>query len=186
MKVYTKGGDTRTTSLINGDRVKKYDDRVEAYGTIDELTAHLALLGDKMRPDNTLTRYVDEINSINSMLMNIEAHLAAGDPIKYPLPEVSTESIEELERRIDEMQSALPTIMKFTIPGGCKLNSLSHVCRTVCRRAERRTAVVMDSYTIDENVAKYLNRLSDYLYLLGRTLSVHCGAEEILWISAKK
>ncbi|MFI3288575.1 MAG: cob(I)yrinic acid a,c-diamide adenosyltransferase [Rikenellaceae bacterium] len=186
MRVYTKGGDTGTTSLINGDRVKKYDDRVEAYGTIDELTAHLALLGDKMRSDSTLTKYVDEINVINSMLMNIEAHLAAGDPIKYPLPEVDTESIEMLERRIDEMQSALPSIMKFTIPGGCKLNSLCHICRTVCRRAERRTAVVMESYTIDKNVAKYINRLSDYLYLLGRTLTVHCGAEEILWISSKK
>lgn len=186
MKVYTKGGDSGTTALINGDRVKKYDDRVEAYGTVDELSAFLALLGDKMRPDSTLTTYVSDIDRINSMLMNLEAHLAAGDPIKYPLPEVSSTSIEYLELRIDKMQSALPTIMKFTIPGGCKLSSLSHVCRTICRRAERRTAVVMESYTIEPNVAKYLNRLSDYLYLLSRTLTAHCQVEEILWIPETK
>ncbi len=186
MKVYTKGGDTGTTSLINGDRVKKYDERVEAYGTVDELSAFLALLGDKMRKYEDLSKYVIQIDKINSMLMNIEAHLAAGDPIKYPLPEVATHSIDSLEQGIDEMQNALPTIMKFTIPGGCKLNSLSHICRTICRRAERRVAVVMESYAIEPNVAKYLNRLSDYLYVLGRTLTIHCGVEEILWISDKE
>ncbi|MFI3247921.1 MAG: cob(I)yrinic acid a,c-diamide adenosyltransferase [Rikenellaceae bacterium] len=186
MKVYTKCGDKGTTALVNGDRVKKYDDRVEAYGTVDELSAFLALLGDKMRANDGLGRYVDDINKINSMLMNIEAHLAAGEPVKYPLPEVSDKSIEELEQSIDHMQSMLPTIMKFTIPGGCELNSLSHVCRTICRRAERRVAVVIEQYTIEPNVATYINRLSDYLYLLGRTLTKHCEAEEILWIPETK
>lgn len=186
MKVYTKGGDKGTTSLSNCDRVKKYDDRVEAYGTVDELSAFLALLADNMRPNSELSSYVFQIEKINSMLMNIEAHLAAGDPPKYQLPEVSSRSIEELEQGIDEMQSALPKIMKFTLPGGCVINSLSHVCRTICRRAERRTAVVMEKYTIDENVAIYLNRLSDYLYLLSRTLNAKCEVEEILWIPETK
>ncbi len=186
MKVYTKQGDSGSTSLINGDRVKKYDDRVEAYGTIDELSSFLALLGDKMYAYPNLTHIREDIVVINSMLMNLEAHLAAGEPIKYPLPVVSTESIEALEEKIDQMLSELPAITKFTIPGGCVLNSLSHVCRTVCRRAERRTAVVMESYKIEPNVAKYLNRLSDYLYVLGRTITMKCGAEEILWIPEKK
>ncbi len=186
MKVYTKTGDRGTTSLISGERVSKYDDRVEAYGTVDELTAFIALLADKMRAEQSLTPYIELTNSINTTLMNIEAHLAAGDDNTYPLPEVTTRSIEELEREIDTMQSALPTITEFTLPGGCKLNSLSHVCRTVCRRAERRALRVSESHPLDENVLIYLNRLSDYFYLLGRTLIAHCGRKELFWSATQE
>lgn len=182
MRVYTKTGDRGTTSLIGGERVSKYDMRVEAYGAVDELTAFVALLGDKMRREfGEGCERADELCRINSMLMNVEAHLAAGSNLEYPLPEVSDTSIEALERSIDEMQERLPQITKFTIPGGCVLNSLCHVSRCVCRRAERRAIEVGESYTIEPNVVAYLNRLSDYLYLLGRTMSVECGVEEVLW-----
>ncbi len=182
MKVYTKTGDMGTTALIGSERVKKYDIRVEAYGTVDELTAFIALLADKMEGREPFEPYMRQLYRINSMLMNVEAHLAAGESNEYPLPEVSRKSIEELEKSIDYMQSELPDITKFTIPGGCKLNSLAHVCRTVCRRAERRAVEVSESYSVDENVVMYLNRLSDYFYLMGRMMSKMCGVEEMLWI----
>ncbi|MFR9620240.1 MAG: cob(I)yrinic acid a,c-diamide adenosyltransferase [Rikenellaceae bacterium] len=182
MNVYTKKGDAGATSLIGGERVMKSDDRVEAYGTIDELTAFVGLLSDKMRGDDRVAEFSAELDRINSVLMNVEAHLAAGSQLQYPLPEIDAEDVELLERRIDEMQSELSALTKFTIPGGCELNSLSHVCRTVCRRGERRIAVVAAGYALDANVLRYVNRLSDYLYLLGRTLSARCGVAEVLWV----
>ncbi len=181
MKVYTKTGDKGKTALVSGERVVKYDERVEAYGTVDELTAFLALLADEMRDVEVLRNYTASIDYVNSILMSVEAHLAAGDNCKYPLPEVSDKSIGALESEIDKMQEALPPLTNFTIPGGCKLNSMSHVCRTICRRAERRAIVVSESHPLDANVLIFLNRLSDYLYLLGRTLTAHCGVEEMLW-----
>ncbi len=182
MKVYTKSGDKGTTALIGGERVSKCDIRVEAYGTVDELSAFVALLADKLNLRSPETeKYAQELYAINSMLMNIEAHLAAGSSIDFALPEISEQSIELLEERIDTMQSAVPTIMKFTIPGGDELISLSHICRTVCRRAERRSISASEEFEINELVVKYLNRLSDYFYLLGRVLSVELHVEEILW-----
>lgn len=186
MRIYTKSGDSGTTALISGERVEKYDDRVEAYGTVDELTAFVALLSDKMRDAELLQPFSAELDGINSILMNVEAHLAAGDGNDYPLPELSDLDINFLEERIDQMQGDLPSITKFTIPGGCELNSLSHVCRTICRRAERRSIVASTNHAIEPNVLRYLNRLSDYFYILGRTLSVSCGAEEVLWIPSSK
>ncbi|MFR9651509.1 MAG: cob(I)yrinic acid a,c-diamide adenosyltransferase [Rikenellaceae bacterium] len=182
MRVYTKGGDKGSTSLISGERVKKYDMRVEAYGTVDELSAFIALLSDKMRSYEELSDYNDELLKINSMLMNIESHLAAGEQSSYPLPAITEQSIADLERSIDRMQAALPAIDKFTIPGGCKINSLCHICRTVCRRAERRSVEVSESYLLDHAVISYLNRLSDYLYLLGRYSSMSLNCAENLWI----
>ncbi len=182
MKVYTKTGDKGTTSLVGGERVKKWDSRVEAYGTVDELAAFVALLADKMRGDEALSSYVSELDSIGSVLMSIESHLAAGEDCEYKLPTLSEKPIKMLESSIDAMQDRLPAITKFTIPGGCELNSLCNVCRTICRRSERRVAEVCESYTIDEIVPTFLNRFSDYLYLLGRTIGEHYGAEEILWV----
>ncbi len=182
MKVYTKGGDRGTTALIGGERVSKYDIRVEAYGTVDELTAQLSYLAEVMRERGGLEEYMSQIVQINSMLMSVEAHLAAGSDMEYPLPKISTGSIKMLEVSIDKMQSEVEDIMKFTIPGGCMLNSLCHVCRTVCRRAERRAVEVAENYTIESGVVTYLNRLSDYLYLLGRVMSKECGVAEQLWV----
>ncbi len=181
MKVYTKTGDKGTTALIGGERVSKSDIRVEAYGTVDELSAFIGLLSDKIKAKEEVAKYTQELYRINSMLMNLEAHLAAGENIDFKLPEISEESIQLLEQSIDEMQAALPQLTNFTIPGGDEIVSLCHVCRTICRRAERRSIEVANEFKINERVLRYLNRLSDYLYLLGRTSTLLFGTEEILW-----
>lgn len=182
MKVYTKTGDKGTTSLIGGERVAKCDCRVEAYGTVDELTAFTALLADKLSSDKLYCDIEGRLRQIESQLMTVAALLAVGEGGEDKVAKLKTASIEELEQDIDNMQQALPAITKFTIPGGDERLSLSHVCRTVCRRAERQALRATELCHIDEQVIVYLNRLSDYFYLLGRTITHRSGVEEILWI----
>ena len=182
MKVYTKTGDKGTTSLIGGERVFKTDERVEAYGSVDELAAFVALLADNMRGDTALTAYVDDLNRILSRLMSVEALLATGTSGSDKVVPLSPEIITWLEGRIDTMQEALPPIDKFTIPGGNVVVSMCHVCRTVCRRAERAALRADAKYGVDPTALIWLNRLSDFFYLLGRTLTVHYNVDEILWI----
>ncbi len=183
MKVYTKGGDEGTTSLIGGARVAKIDSRVEAYGTVDELTAFIALLGDKLCENSEkCALYVADLNKINSTLMSVEAHLACDEGSVKMLPEISDSAVEYLEQRIDEFLEGLKPIDKFTIPGGDLRVSLCHVCRTVCRRAERRAIAAKYEHPINPKVIVYLNRLSDYLYVLSRELTSEFGIEEILWV----
>ena len=182
MKVYTRTGDKGTTSLIGGDRVFKTDERVEAYGTVDELTAFVALLADRLRSDETAADYVQALNSILSRLMSVEALLAKGENGAEHIAPLEPTCITWLEEQIDALQAALPDIDKFTLPGGHEYVSLCHVCRTVCRRAERAALRADHKYRIDPSVLSYLNRLSDYFYLLGRSLSVHYRVEETLWI----
>lgn len=193
MKIYTKTGDKGTTSLIGGERVSKCDLRVEAYGTVDELTAYLAFLADTLMTDecctavsgvgNTLSeRIVGELRGIESQLMTVAALLAVGKGGEGKIAPVADERVEELERAIDAMQAEIPAITKFTIPGGHRTVSLCHICRTVCRRAERAALRAAEVTTVDESVFRYLNRLSDYLYNLGRLLTERLHVEEILWI----
>lgn len=182
MKVYTKTGDRGQTSLIGGQRVSKTDERVEAYGTVDELGAFTALLTDHLREDAALGRTVEDLNRIQSRLMTVEALLAADEEGSKKLSPLSLDAIAWLEGRIDAMQAELPAIDKFTIPGGHPAVSLSHVCRTVCRRAERAALRADAKYGTDSTVLIWLNRLSDYYYVLGRRLTVHFGVEETLWI----
>ncbi|MFI3292056.1 MAG: cob(I)yrinic acid a,c-diamide adenosyltransferase [Rikenellaceae bacterium] len=183
MKVYTKGGDEGTTSLIGGVRVAKIDSRVEAYGTVDELTAFIALLGDKLCLNRDMcSLYIGDLNKINSTLMTVEAHLACDEDSAKTLPEISDEVVEYLESRIDDLQEGLKPLDKFTIPGGDVRVSLCHVCRTICRRAERRAIAAKYEFPINPKVIVYLNRLSDYLYVLGRALTADFEVEEILWV----
>lgn len=182
MKIYTRTGDRGMTSLIGGERVFKTDSRVEAYGTADELAAFTALLNDRLRADSGPASVCDELNRIVSRLMTVEALLAVGESGGGKVPPLAPEAVAWLEERIDSMQAALPAIDKFTLPGGHPAVSLCHVCRTVCRRAERAALRAAREYDVDEGALVWLNRLSDYFYLLGRTLAVHFGAEEILWI----
>lgn len=193
MKIYTKTGDKGTTSLIGGERVSKCDLRVEAYGTVDELTAYLAFLADTLMADerctavsgvgNTLSeRIVGELRGIESQLMTVAALLAVGKGGEGKIAPIADERVEELERAIDAMQAEIPAITKFTIPGGHRTVSLCHICRTVCRRAERAALRAAEVTTVDESVFRYLNRLSDYLYNLGRLLTERLHVEEILWI----
>lgn len=182
MRVYTKTGDKGMTSLIGGERVFKCDERVEAYGSVDELSAFVALLTDRLRPDAALASLVEELNSILSRLMTVEALLAAGEGGRDKVAPLAPECVAWLEACIDTMQAALPPIDKFTIPGGHEAVSLCHVCRTVCRRAERAALRADQRYGVDATALVWLNRLSDYFYLLGRTLTAHYRVEETLWI----
>ena len=182
MKVYTKTGDKGMTSLIGGERVFKCDERVEAYGSVDELSAFVALLTDRLRPDAALASHVEELNRILSRLMTVEALLATGEGGRDKMAPLAPECVAWLEACIDTMQAALPPIDKFTIPGGHEAVSLCHVCRTVCRRAERATLRADQRYGVDATALVWLNRLSDYFYLLGRTLTAHYRVEETLWI----
>ena len=170
-KVYTKTGDKGTTSLVGGERVSKIDERVEAYGTVDELGS-----------DEGLAEYLGDLDRVASQLMSVAALLAVGHGGEGKLPDISPEAIGYLEERIDAMQSRVRPITKFTIPGGHPTVSLCHVCRTVCRRAERASLRAAALHpTISANTLAYLNRLSDYFYLLGRALTEYYKVEETLW-----
>lgn len=182
MKIYTKTGDAGTTSLIGGERVKKYDLRVEAYGTVDELTAHIALLSDMLTEDERTESMTEELYHIESQLMSVAALLAVGKGGEGKIAPIAKERITDLEKAIDRMQTELPEISKFTIPGGHRAVSLCHVCRTVCRRAERAALRAGDITEVDSSATIYLNRLSDYLYSLGRLLTERLKVKEHLWI----
>lgn len=182
MKVYTKCGDGGTTSLIGGERVPKYDERVEAYGSVDELMAFTALLGDMMRSEDKLAKYVESIDRINCSLMSVASLLAVGEGGGEKVAPLAESKVAELEAEIDLMQSLVQPITKFTIPGGCRVVSQCHVCRTVCRRAERAALRAAARYGGDCSAQIYLNRLSDWFYLLGRVLTEHFAVCERLWI----
>ena len=181
MKLYTKGGDKGRTSLIGGERVRKTDVRVEAYGTADELQANIAYLADKMSHEEVLLPYVEDCRKICSLLMTTCSLLALGDGCKGKIQSHSEEDIAWLEGRIDALQEVLKPVEYFTIPGGCELSSFCHICRTVCRRAERRAIEAAENYEMDGSLLILLNRLSDYLYALCRTITERLNAEEILW-----
>ncbi len=182
MKIYTKGGDKGKTSLIGGERVSKTDLRVEAYGTVDELMAFTALLADKLMGDERFCTIENQLRRIESQLMTVSALLAVGKGGEDKVADIKAEATEELECWIDEMQEQLPAITKFTIPGGDERISMCHICRTVCRRAERAALRVAEVGEVNSSATVYLNRLSDYFYLLGRTITSLTHSEEILWI----
>lgn len=181
MKIYTKGGDEGKTALVGGERVPKYDPRVEAYGTVDELSAQIAMLKDMLVGEG-LSEFNDDLIVILRELMGVEALLAVGKGGEDKVKDISGEAIEWLEGRIDRITEQLRPIDKFTILGGHVIVSQSHICRTVCRRAERRAIQAAAQYTQSTSALIYLNRLSDYLYTISRRLTELLDAEEILWI----
>ena len=186
MKIYTKTGDQGTTSLVGGTRVSKTDARIEAYGTIDELTAQIAYLRDSMdRERADLCTYSEDLMQILRDLMTIAALLAAEPSVTKKMPALHPEAISFLETRIDAINATLTPIDKFTIPGGHPLVSVAHICRTVCRRAERRILSANNENSTNPLIIRYINRLSDYLYILGRKLSEEFHVKEILWIPEK-
>lgn len=181
MKVYTKTGDGGITALIGGERVSKADPRVEAYGTVDELAAHLALLSDMMRQDRGFEAIVTAIDTIQKDLMVIEALLATGRGGERKVAPLPNNAVKRLEGEIDSMSDGLPPLEGFTLPGGHPVVSQSHVCRTVCRRAERATIRMSEQYPAPPAAAEYLNRLSDWLYVVGRKAVVTLGVKETYW-----
>ncbi|MBP8726002.1 MAG: cob(I)yrinic acid a,c-diamide adenosyltransferase [Saprospiraceae bacterium] len=178
MKIYTKTGDKGTTSLFGGKRLPKDDLRIEAYGTIDELNAQLGLLAVSCK----LPEWEIRLANIQSLLFTIGAHLAA-DPEKsdLKLPPIPEGNELELESLIDEMEASLPPLKNFVLPGGNTASALAHVCRTICRRAERRVVSLISQEPVNPIIVVYLNRLSDFLFVFARHLSYHAGAKEIIW-----
>lgn len=182
MKLYTKTGDRGQTTLIGGERVSKCDVRVEAYGTVDELSANVALLTDMLREAEGTEEYVADLVRVGSQLMTVAALLAVGSGGEGKVAEPSEQVVAELEGRIDALTARVKPITKFTIPGGNRTVSMCHVCRTVCRRAERAALRANEAHGVSAQALIYLNRLSDYLYVLCRALNEQFEVEEILWI----
>ncbi|MDY3978742.1 MAG: cob(I)yrinic acid a,c-diamide adenosyltransferase [Tidjanibacter sp.] len=178
-KIYTKTGDHGETSLVGGERVPKTDVRVEAYGTVDELGAHIALL-DGMLSAANIENFHDELVTIARDLMQIESMIAVGDHVELKA-QFDNENIKWLEELIDNLTETLPPLNGFVLPMGNALVGECHVCRTVCRRSERNTLNVTDYHNVPEDVLTYLNRLSDYLFILSRKVGELSGAKEILW-----
>ena len=178
-KVYTRGGDMGKTSLVGGQRVSKASERLEAYGTVDELSSHLGLLASLL-PDGDDKAVIIRIQNC---LFNVCTNLAtdqeqtALSPSAY-LPDGE---IELVEQKIDEIMKLLPEKQGFVLPGGTKEASQAHVCRTVCRRAERRIVALSEVAVISPEVLQYVNRLSDYLFVLAKKINFNANQSEIVW-----
>lgn len=178
MKVYTKKGDQGLTSLIGGTKVPKNHIRIEAYGTVDELNSWVGLLRDNI-PQSGHTGFLLEIQD---RLFTIGSLLAA-DPetSRMKLPQLSETDVEALEKKIDEMDAVLPRMRSFVLPGGHPAISISHITRCVCRRAERDVVHLSETSPPDPLIIKYLNRLSDYFFVLSRKLTLELGSDESPW-----
>lgn len=173
MKIYTKTGDKGSTSLLGGTRVSKADRRLEAYGTVDELNAIIGLLTVSDKGSTPL------LKSIQNRLFNIGSTLALEKEVSFEVPYVEEEDIEKLEQSIDSMNEELPKLTAFVLPGGNEASARSHLARTVCRRAERRVVALEDSKF--ERAVRYLNRLSDYFFVLSRYYLLKSGLQDVEW-----
>ena len=179
MKIYTKKGDKGQTGLIGGSRVSKNDLRINAYGTVDELNAHVGMLRDLI-DENELKLNLLEIQD---RLFTAGSLLAVGEKgTKMKLPELHEENIEYLESWIDKMDKSLPPMKTFILPGGHVTVSTCHIARTVCRRAERLIVELSSQVEVAGVIVAYFNRLSDYFFTLSRKLTMDLNAEEIPWI----
>ncbi len=176
MKIYTRGGDKGTTALIGGRRVPKFHQKIEAYGTIDELMAHTGLLMDE---DVNCDRK-ELFLWIQDRLMTA-ASLLASDGQDDELPKFFPEDIQRLEQEIDSMEEKLDELRSFIIPGGHSSVSVCHITRTVCRRTERIVIHVAEEFSVDELIISFLNRYSDFLFVLSRLISRELDVNEITW-----
>ncbi len=178
MKIYTKTGDEGKTSLLTGKRVDKHSERLHAYGTTDELNSWVGLLRDEVEDAEVkelLIRIQDRLFTLGSHLANESGN----DRVK--LPQIEELDIDALEEAMDKMNEALPELRSFILPGGNVVVSHCHIARTVCRRAERHVAYLRQEGEAEGIILKYLNRLSDYLFVLSRKLSSDLNADEVPW-----
>lgn len=180
-RIYTRSGDKGTTSLIGGERVAKNSPQVEAYGSVDELGAHIALLTD-FASEGGLAEMVTLLDSVAGDLMTVEAELALGKNFTGAIPRITPEDVARLEGEIDTLSADLPPFKGFTLMGGHRVVSQCHICRTVCRRAERRILVMGEECAVQEALLGYINRLSDLLYTLSRWSGAKLGVEEKIWV----
>lgn len=182
MKIYTKTGDKGTTSLVGGTRVSKADLRIDTYGTVDELNSYIGLVRDQ--PVNEVRR--EFLKYIQDRLFTVGSILASEpDNKKHFIPDLHEEDITALELAMDEMNEVLEPMRSFILPGGHPSVSFGHVARTVCRRAERLVIALNESEPVETEVIRYLNRLSDYLFVLSRKMAQELGVEEIKWAGRK-
>lgn len=179
--LYTRTGDLGTTSLVDGTRVSKSHPRLEAYGTVDELNSWMGVLAtDPQMPADCLPL----IFRIQNRLFDLGAYLATPGTPDGPMPQAASlnrEAISEVEREIDRLDEAVPPLRRFVLPGGTRLSGWCHVARTVCRRAERHCISLAASEYVDPNAIRYVNRLSDYLFVLSRYVNVSAGVSERCW-----
>ncbi len=166
MKIYTKTGDKGKTALVGGKRVAKNHPRIEAYGTVDELMAHTALLMDML--ENQADK--DFLLWVLDRLMTISSILAAEDDVVKQIPQLKEADVAGIEKRIDEMENGLQPLKSFILPGGHPVSSQCHVARTVCRRTERVIVDLETEYFVPDTVKEYINRLSDYFFDLSRKI----------------
>jgi len=183
-KVYTRGGDKGKTSLVGGQRVSKACIRLEAYGTIDELSAHLGLLAAEL-PEGHEQMMVERIQNC---LFNVCTNLATDQSktLLYPSAHLPEGEIALLEQEVDTIMHELPEAQGFILPGGTREAAQAHVCRTVCRRAERRIVALSEEADVSPEVQQYINRLSDYLFVLAKKLNFIAGKQEKIWQNACK
>ncbi len=178
-RIYTRAGDDGSTGLLSGERVSKDDAQVEAYGTVDELVSFLGLA-----KVHSSVRVAGYLNEIQSTLFSMSAELAASpkaleeDETLRSLRRIDAEDVKGLERIADELSEELPPLQNFVIPGRSEVSALLHVCRTVCRRAERRIVEVSKAMPVNPEVVKYINRLSDLLFVMSRYEDKSIGHEE--------
>lgn len=189
MKVYTKTGDKGTTALFGGTRVPKHHIRIESYGTVDELNSHIGLIRDQdINPSykNVLIEVQDRLFTLGAILATPpEKEVLKNGQKRLQNLGISETDIDYLENEIDAMEANLPPMTHFVLPGGHTTVSYCHIARCVCRRAERLATHLHEIEPTDELVLKYLNRLSDYLFVLARKLSLDLHANEVPWIPRK-
>ena len=190
MKIYTKTGDEGTTALFGGTRVPKHHIRINSYGTIDELNSWLGLVRDQnidAHSKEILTLIQEKLFTVGAILATEpkKALLKSGKE-RLNIPKINEKDIALLEQEIDEMDKSLPPMTHFILPGGHTTVSYCHLARTVCRRAERMSTLLHEVEPFEDMILVYLNRLSDYLFVLARKLSQDLKATEIKWIPEKK
>lgn len=178
MKIYTKTGDKGSTSLLSGERVPKYHERIEAYGTIDELNSFVGLL----RSADLEKEDLEFLIKIQHHLFNIGSLLALGNKkVQFKMPEIFPKDVLEIEQEMDKLDNDLPKLKNFVLPGGEQTVAYCHICRSICRRAERLIVKISLENKLNENLIQYINRLSDYFFLLSRKIANKKGFEEIKW-----
>lgn len=190
MKIYTKTGDNGTTALFGGTRVPKHHIRIESYGTVDELNSHIGLIRDQAIDQihkNTLMEIQDRLFTVGAILAtDPEKATLKNGKARLNIPKISESDIKRLEDSMDSMNASLPEMTHFVLPGGHQTVSFCHIARTVCRRAERLASHLNSLEPFQPETLKYINRLSDYLFVLARKLSSDLQAEEIKWIPKKE
>ena len=190
MKIYTKTGDKGNTSLFGGSRVPKHHLRIEAYGTVDELNSYIGLVRDQKIDKHSiqiLLKIQQELFTLGAMLATPpEKEMLKNGKERLNIDKTSTKAIALLENEIDHINKTLPPMTHFVLPGGHSTVSYCHIARCVCRRAERTATQLSDESTVNPQILVYLNRLSDYLFVLARKLTIDNKALEIPWIPEKK